>query len=285
MFFDIFPCNLHTVNTAVDVEVLRDRIARSSEVRESIGKLWRTYLERNPYQFELISVPDFNSRRTLVIHLVEAVPVRISTLFGEWLYLLRAALDGTVYYAAIRNSGNNLIPNRRDIYFPITDDASDFDKRYRKPLRSLPDSTFAYLRSVQPSSTHTDPKASILWWINELARIDRHRHGHALAAHIGKMQTLLKPPITPVKQHLPRLVTRRVTIDEPTLILDMEVPTNFDEQDIRASIVNITENVLDVIEWSRDAPRHMSAKVLGKRMAMCEELVEEIISPILNGCV
>lgn len=89
-------------------------------------------MERHPRQFGLVAEAD--TRWTFVINTIEPMPVRISALFGEWLYLLRAALDGAAYYVAVRDSGQNPPPNERSIYFPIKTDppsttAKVIDKR------------------------------------------------------------------------------------------------------------------------------------------------------------
>lgn len=162
--------------------------------------------------FRLVAVSE--ARWTLVIHTIEPMPVRLSALFGEWLYLLRAALDGAAYYVAVRDSGQNPPPNERSIYFPIKTDAAKYDSQgHRQALVAFSDQTFADLRSVQPFNAQPDHKSNVLWWIEELARIDRHRYGHTLAPHIVKVRVGLKPPLTLVNHHLPEPVTdgRRLT--------------------------------------------------------------------------
>jgi hypothetical protein len=113
------------------------------------------------------------------------MPVRLSTLFGEWLYLLRAALDGLVYYLAVRESGQSPPPAERSNHFPIFTDVTKYDSPdHRGKLQALSDPTFAALRHVQPFNAQPDHRSNVLWWLEELARIDRHRRGHALAPHI-----------------------------------------------------------------------------------------------------
>lgn len=177
------PPSIHSMaSNTPDIEVLRDRVIRASEVRASIGMLWNEYMERQPRRFRLVANTESDTRWTFVINTTEPMPVRISTLFGEWLYLLRAALDGTAYYVAVRDSGQNPPPNERSIYFPIKTDPAKYDSQgHRQGLIALSDSTFADLRIVQPFNAQPDYKSNVLWWIEELARIDRHRYGHTLA--------------------------------------------------------------------------------------------------------
>ncbi|MDY6871273.1 MAG: hypothetical protein SV966_12425 [Actinomycetota bacterium] len=229
------------------------------------------------------------TRWSLVIHTSEPMPVRISALFGEWLYLLRAALDGAAYYVAVRDSGQNPPPNERGIYFPIKTDPAKYDsKAHRQALVALSDSTFADLRTVQPFNAQPDHKSNVLWWIEELARIDRHRYGHSLAPHIVKVRIGLKPPLTLAKHHLPQPMTVRVPIDEsaPMPLLDLEAPADFNELAVRQhmDISNATENALDVTEWVSNASAPMKNMDLGKRMRWCEDfLLHDIIEPLVNA--
>ncbi|WP_445165799.1 hypothetical protein ACTXG7_18135 [Mycolicibacterium sp. Dal123E01] len=271
-----------------DIEVLRDRLRRASEIRASIGTEWSEYLDRHPRRFGLVQA-NADGQWTFVINTVEPMPARISALFGEWLYLLRAALDGTAYHLAVRDSGQNPPPNERNIYFPIKLDPAKYDSQgHRDNLKALSDTTFADLRVVQPFNAQPDHLSNALWWVEELARIDRHRRGHALAAHIDKVRVGLRKPLTLVKNYLPQLATGRVPIDEsaPMPILDLQAPADFDELAVREhmDICNAAENVLDVTEWAANATKPMASDELHVRMGMCEFFLREgIIEPLLTG--
>jgi hypothetical protein len=274
---------------APDIEVLRDRVDRASEVRESIGALWNEYMERQPRRFGLVAGEESDTRWTLVINTNDPMPVRIRTLFGEWLYLLRAALDGVAYYAAVRDSGQNPPPSERSIYFPIKTDPTKYDSQgHRESLKALSNSTFADLRTVQPFNAQPDHLSNVLWWIEELARIDRHRRGHSLAPHIVNVRVGLRPPLTLVRHHLPALATGSVPIDESAAmpILDLEAPAEFGELAVRQhiDISNATENALDVTEWVANASAPMSTTDLGGRMGFCERFVlDGIIEPMVSS--
>ncbi|MDC8970721.1 hypothetical protein [Mycobacterium marinum] len=276
-------------NVQPNIEVMRDRVSRASEVRESIGSLWNEYRERRPRRFGLLADPVSDTRWTFVINTVEPMPARISTLFGEWLYLLRAALDGTAYHVAVRDSGQNPPPNERRIYFPIKDVAAKYDSpNHRKDLIAMSDSTFANLRAAQPFNAEPDHKSNILWWIEELARIDRHRYGHALAPHIVNARIRLEPPLTLLKHYFPDSATGRIPIDEaaPMPLLYFEAPADFDEPAIREhmDISEAAETAIDVTEWASNASDLMKHMDLGERMWRCEDFVlEGIIEPMISG--
>lgn len=215
------------------------------------------------------------------------MPARVSTLFGEWLYLLRAALDGVAYYVAVLDSGQNPPPNEGAIYFPIKSSATKYDSSsHRERLKALSDSTFADLRVTQPFNAQPDHKSNVLWWIDELSRIDRHRGGHALAAHIMSVRIQLQHPLTLFKSHLPEPAADRLPINEtgPTPILDLLAPADFDERAIREHIAieDSIETSLDVTEWVSNASRLMKSKDLDERMKLCEAfLLHDIIEPMV----
>lgn len=276
-------------SNAPDIEVLRDRVSRAGEVRKSIGTMWNDYMKRQPRQFGLVADAECGTRWSFVINTVEPMPVRISTLFGEWLYLLRAALDGAAYYVAVRDSGQNPPPSERNIYFPIKTDPAKYDsQRHRQALVALSDTTFADLRKVQPFNAQPDHKSNMLWWLEELARIDRHRYGHALVPHTVNVRIGLKPPVTLVKHYLPEPMTGRVPIDEsaPMPLLDLDAPADFNELAVRQhmDISNATENALDVTEWVSNASAPIKNMDLGERMWRCEDfLLHDIIEPMINA--
>jgi hypothetical protein len=108
------------------VDVCRDRVMRAGEIRDEIGRAWGQHVEQVPRRFNLIrSEPE--GHWTVVLDTLIPMPVRLSTLFGEWLYLLRAALDGLVYYLAVRDSGQSPPPAEQSLSFPVFVDASKYD--------------------------------------------------------------------------------------------------------------------------------------------------------------
>jgi hypothetical protein len=160
-----------------------------------MGREWAEYMGQHPRQFGLARC-ETDTSWTFVLNTLVPMPVRLSTLFGEWLYLLRAVLDGMVYYAAVRDSGQNPPPAERSIYFPVSLDATKYDSAdHRGKLQALSDTTYAMLRRVQPFNARPDHRSNVLWWLEELARIDRHRRGHALASHIINVRIGLTKPL------------------------------------------------------------------------------------------
>ncbi|MGU3501899.1 hypothetical protein [Mycobacterium sp. C31M] len=278
-----------TVPVAPDIDVLRDRVHRAGEIREEIGDMWEAYLQRSPRRLAL--VPGEDARWSLVVDTRERIPLRLSTLFGEWLYLLRAALDGLAYYLAVRDSGENPPPAERRIYFPIKTALDKFDSaEHRASLQAVSDETFDALRAVQPFNAEPDHLSNALWWIEELARIDRHRRGHALTAHIVNARIGIEQPLVLVRNYLPDPGAGRMSIDEtaPTSILELQAPADFDESQVLEHLdaADALSIELDVTEWVKNATPPMRSADLAFRMGFCEQFVlEEIIEPVAEGRV
>ncbi|WP_040713680.1 hypothetical protein [Nocardia takedensis] len=217
--------------TARTIELCDDRVHRAAEIREEIGCRWADYLGEHPRS--LTAVPGQTDCEWIFgVRTVIPMPIRLSTLFGEWLYELRAALDATAYYLAVRDSHQDPPPNARRIYFPIKLDAAGYDKsQHRSDLKALSDRTFQLLRRVQPFQAEPDHLSNALWWIEELARIDRHRRGHALAPHIGRIRLGLKTPITSPRWLVPEGSSKRIpATDALTPLLAFTTPPGWTER-------------------------------------------------------
>lgn len=273
------------------LDICRDRVQRAAETRDQMSDEWNAYMgaENPPRQFGLVQDDPNVNTWTFVLNTLVPMPVRLSTLFGEWLYQLRAALDGFVFYLGVRDSGQNPPPAERSLQFPVMLDSAKYDSTdHRGKLQALSDTTFGHLRHVQPFNAQPDHLANVLWWLEELARIDRHRRGHALAPHIIKSRIGLKPPLQLNKHHLPQLATQRVPIDEwaPMPIIDIDAPADWDESQIKQNmdISDALLNAVDVTEWAERSTAPMNSVDLGPRMALCESLVlDGIIDPIATG--
>jgi hypothetical protein len=270
------------------VEVCRDRVRRAGETRDEMSRVWNQHMAQHPHRFDLIRGGSDTSW-TLVLNTLTSMPVRLSTLFGEWLYLLRAALDGIAYQLAVRDSGENPPPAERSICFPVFDDPAKYDDRnHRGRLKALSDLTFALLRHVQPFNAEPDHRSNVLWWLEELARIDRHRRGHALAPHIDAVGVGLIEPLELTGHHVLPDLAMSIAVEEsgPMPILDFEAPADWGLEQIRdhVDISDAATAYLDVAEWAAGVSPVMGALDLGERMARCERFaLDSIIDPLATG--
>lgn len=269
------------------IEICRDRVIRAAEIRRQIGELWSEYIDRAPRRFavEPAETPD---TWTLLLRTVEPMPTRLSTLFGEWLYELRAALDGILYHIAVRDSGQNPPPAERGLMFPTFVDPTKFDDpSHRGRLQAVSDATFALLRHVQPFNAKPDHLSNVLWWLDELARIDRHRYGHALAPHIDRVRIGVRPPLTMTRDFMPQ-PPKAVPVDEsePLPFIEVQAPPDWDAREVQQhlDIGDAASSFLDVPEWLARCSAPMNGMDLSKRMQRCEEQVLfGIVEPLATG--
>ncbi|AZG44112.1 hypothetical protein D7316_00692 [Gordonia insulae] len=270
------------------LEVCRDRVAHAAETRSAIRSIWNEYIGQVPRRFVLKPGRD-DDHRVVAVETFERMPVRLSTLFGEWLYELRAALDGAVYFMAVRDSGQNPPPAERGLMFPTFDDAAKFDdKGHRGRLKALSDNSFALLRQVQPFNAQPDQHGNVLWWLDELARIDRHRYGHALASHADHIRVGVSSPLVMVESFLPPNPTGPLIVDEaePVRIIEVKAPSEWDGVDIQQHLMidDGWSSFVDVPEWRSRAAQLLRGLSLDKRMYACEIFVlDDIIEPLVTG--
>jgi hypothetical protein len=244
------------------VEVCRDRVPRAAEIRGHIGTLWSEYIDRAPRRFN-VTPSDEPDIWVLELQTIEPMPVRLSTLFGEWLYELRAALDGILFHLAVQDSGQNPPPAESGLMFPVFADAAKFDGAdHRGRLQAVSDSTFALLRHVQPFNAQPNHLSNVLWWLDELARIDRHRYGHALAPHIDHVRIGVKKPLVMTRDFLPS-PPQPIAVDDdtPLPMIEVKAPAGWDVGDVREAA-----DVLEVV-GAIDAAARERAYELGGTLA------------------
>lgn len=127
----------------------------------------------------------------LDVRQLEPLPQTLELLIGEYLYQLRAALDGAIYACAIEDSGQDPPPKASTIEFPICESIADWPKQARK-IAQLNPGRRRFIEALQPfAEPSVDASLRIananrsLRFLNDLARIDRHRRLHTFVTAIG----------------------------------------------------------------------------------------------------
>ncbi|MEV4204833.1 hypothetical protein [Nocardia salmonicida] len=190
---------------------------------------------------------------------------------------------------AVRDSDQNPPPNERSLMFPTLADATKYDTKYfRGKLKALSDNSFALLRVVQPFNAQPDQLGNVLWWLDELARIDRHRYGHAFAAHADHIRVGVSYPLEMTESFLPPNPTGPIVVDEtqPVQIIEVKAPSGWDDVTIQQHLVidDGWSSVLDVPEWRSRAAKLLRGLSLEKRMRACEVVVlDDIIEHLVTG--
>jgi hypothetical protein len=126
-----------------------------------------------------------------VISATSPFPVEVAVIFGEWLYNLRAALDALIYELAVDNTDQDPPPNADVLQYPICDTPEKFEKTANRKRGYLCD-LFVWARTgiehTQPHYIPTGSKGHALWWLSELAKLDRHRRHHLLAWRVSAIE-------------------------------------------------------------------------------------------------
>ncbi|WP_094680141.1 hypothetical protein [Rhodococcus sp. 06-235-1A] len=252
------------------------RIDRAAELRAEMSQEWNAHLATKPRGFELVHGPTPDTWE-MRIKTMRPTPRSLSTRFGEWLYQLRAALDGLTYALAIRDSGEDPPPKASSVYFPIFDSAKKFQQN-RPRLTALNDETVAELELVQPYRAAPDHLSNVPWWINELARLDRHRSGHAVRAFVSSCRVGFREPITG-ELRLDGNGAVEVNEERGTTIAVITAPPGLGRRDIQDLIVDIdVQNIIDVPEWRHRSTPPMSRSTLDLRMKYSEAWVANTLA-------
>lgn len=133
------------------------------------------------------------SEVSCTVQSIAPFPVELSVIFGEWLYNLRTALESLVYELAVDNTRMNPPPHARALQFPICDDPAEFPKLAKKRLRDLSDWARTGIEHTQPYHIPTGNGGHALWWLDKLAKLDRHRRHHLIEWRVTAIDAQASP--------------------------------------------------------------------------------------------
>lgn len=250
------------------LDVLYARLERARTQRESMWEIASEQIKGNPIEQRTVKHADHIS---LYLKPTAPFPPELSILFGEWLYNVRAFLDGLLYELVAHDSGKNPPPNAGRLQFPTFKDRASFDAKFHP--KGLNERTRTMIERMQPYYATGGYTGSALWWIHELARIDRHRHGHALVWRIIKIQLESDSAVVDAAR-------TRVCNQFDALIRDdeeLEIATIYPVPGTKPDTndgVNIWWTVqFDVPEWFQNSVRSYSSWSLDDRMRDIELLL------------
>ena len=172
-----------------------ERIDRAHSHGRDMSNLWSAFLEDDPYSPH-VEVEDDGTGRLWIVP-QRSLPKAFSLMLGEVLYQLRAALDASVYSAAILDSGQAPPPDAEKLEFPICSSQRKFKDAAWK-IRPLAQQRRAIIESVQPynaAQARPNERAvnDYLGLLNDLARRDRHRRLHVIASRTSQAAPLFRP--------------------------------------------------------------------------------------------
>ncbi|MGI5506443.1 hypothetical protein [Lentzea sp. CA-135723] len=167
------------------------RLERVAAKRGDFAQCWADYISVHPWDIDVRNV----DARTLEVLAVmrEPAPVELALIFSEWLAALRASLDNAIYALAVAITGQNPPPHAGRIQFPICSTEDDFKTQARR-LTMLPTRIIEALDRGQPYQSPWGPESNLTWWVNELARKDRHRELHVGLGRVDEHRVRIAPP-------------------------------------------------------------------------------------------
>jgi hypothetical protein len=166
-----------------------ERIRRARTHREAAAREWASWLsEYEPYG-PWLDVDD-NGNGTLLVRQFSPVAPIIAIELGEWLYNLRAALDYTAYALAIYNTKSDPPPDEAAIQFPIYDTPTQF-ANHQRCIQPLAEKHRRWIEAMQPYSYNAVPGQTAMYWVNHLARIDRHRKLQVVGGYISESSPIV----------------------------------------------------------------------------------------------
>jgi len=162
------------------------RLDRAGLHLKAFQSEWERVTDPNSHEF----LTEPNSDWTLGSVRIRAKSSRENCLaleLGEFFYNMRAALDSTIYQAAIFLENLDPPAKADSLEFPICNTEDRF-KKSRLDKRKFPPDLVEWIRSIQPYNAPrtTDPGTrdlmSHLLLLHDCARKDRHRLPHIVAA-------------------------------------------------------------------------------------------------------
>ncbi|WP_433530598.1 hypothetical protein ACQPYA_00100 [Micromonospora sp. CA-263727] len=167
------------------------RLDRVSVKRQEFAQCWARYISVHPWDIDVRNVNPCTLEILAVMR--EPAPVELALIFSEWLAALRASLDNAIYALAAATTGQNPPPQAERIQYPICSTPTEF-KSQAKRLTMLSRHIIEALEKSQPYQSPWGPESNLTWWVNELARKDRHRVLHVGLGRVDEHRIRVAPP-------------------------------------------------------------------------------------------
>jgi hypothetical protein len=160
------------------------RLWQARENRLDFQKRWKVYADTIPCWVGLVRNESDPFEYTLAAKLSSPPPAALSMLFSSWLHHLRACLDNSIYALAAHSSGKNPPPAASELYYPICHSKASFQDRDLSASK-ITEQAARTIERRQPYRQQGGLRMSHLYWLNELARLDRHRFPHLCVGRIS----------------------------------------------------------------------------------------------------
>lgn len=167
------------------------KIQRAEHHLNCLHEMGREFAAKKPYSSDPEPDPGIPKRFNYPAKVKEQPPPEYSTVVGDCVHNLRAALDNLAHALAVRHSGSPP-PYEREIAFPIRDSLGKFPSiaDTGHVLGGMPLAARTLIEGLQPYHRRHDPHNHPLARLRDLDDFDKHRVLHVVNAvttstHIG----------------------------------------------------------------------------------------------------
>ncbi len=145
------------------------KVKRAKEHISDLDREIREFLKADPYKVGTKYDPE---TRKLIYYVsgVRPTPECLALIAGDAVQNLMSALDHLAYQLVLSDTRDNP-PNKRVIYFPIADNASDYEAKKQGKMKGARQETFDAIDAIKPYKGGNDP----LWNLCRLNNIEKHR--------------------------------------------------------------------------------------------------------------
>src|SRR5260370_38139306 len=143
------------------------KLDRAKLRMQELESLLKAFHSTQPHKFS--AKPDSRYGKIRSMDAVASVPDQIALVAGDVLQNLRSALDHLAYQ--LYRKGGGAPGTGRHVSFPIYESKQAYDDNKVRRTRGMTQAAIAKIESLTPYKGAND----ILWHINELNNIDKHR--------------------------------------------------------------------------------------------------------------
>jgi hypothetical protein len=179
------------------------------------------------------------------------VPDNIPLRCGDAFYCMRASLDQLVWRLAKLNS---VIPDRR-VQFPIIETWDEDSRgRFKVQLTDVPADAIAIIRNLQPAEGMRHFEGNLLWKLNAMCNLDKHRRICANGSHVQFNLPAGVDPNSIVFESFDTYGTLSVPLSEKRkLDFDPNVTFQVSFGDVTTRVVLGPTDIRDVYQFIYDA--------------------------------
>jgi len=200
------------------------KLERAEKHLKLATKLLRRFAR---HEGEIVRKHDPESGWVYVYAKFPDLPSRIGLVIGDAIHNMRAALDYSVYALVLSNPNRpDGVPNDKTM-FPISDTREGFRRQVDKlgRLTGVANEPLAIIDGVQPyhaRESGLNHRANVLWILNKLENIDKHRRIGMLAGVAARQRLEFTLPDGQTISH--SVIAGQRVVDEGTILVTYRAP-------------------------------------------------------------